>query len=69
MKVGNIAGHADLSRPLTQEQIEQALKRSLACPTIRQIAKAGYGLEFLRPNAIARACKTTLPALPRFVRG
>lgn len=38
-------------------------------PTARQIAKAGYGLEFMRPNAIARACKTSLPALPRFVRG
>lgn len=71
MKIGNIAKHLDLSKPFTQEDIRKALAKAQAEQrpmTIRQVAKAGYGLEYLIRNPIAAACGAQLPPLPRFVK-
>lgn len=69
--IGNIARHVDLTRPFTQDDITRALARAKSAErpaSIRQVAKAGYGLEFLRPSIVANACGAKLPTLPHFVK-
>jgi hypothetical protein len=73
--IGNIARHLDLRKPVTQEAVQKALRLARAEQegvTIRQAAKAGYGLALLNPTAIAKACadqfKRRIPVLPMFVK-
>lgn len=68
--IGNIARYVDLARPFTQDDITKALARAKGeeRASIRQVAKAGYGLELLRPSVVAIACGARLPTLPHFVK-
>lgn len=70
--IGNIAGHADLSRPLSQEDIARALARASKRPTFKDAAKAGYTVEWLHLSPIARVIGQqygqSLRALPRLVK-
>lgn len=73
--IGNIAGHLDFRKPVTREAVEKALKRARAEQqgvTIKQAAKAGYGLQLLGPTAIAKACadqfNRRILMLPMFVK-
>lgn len=69
--IGNIAKYLDLRKPASQEDIRKALARAHADQrpkSIRQVAKAGYGLELLRPNIVAQAAGTSLRPLPHFVK-
>lgn len=70
--IGNVAGKLDLSKPFTQADVRRALGE-IKTPTIRQVAKAGYGLELLHPHPVARACATlfgrVIRPIPRFVKG
>lgn len=72
MKLGNIAGKLDLSKPFTQADVRRALGE-IKAPTIRQVAKAGYGLELIQPTPVARACAAmagrSIRPIPHFVRG
>lgn len=72
--IGNIAKYADLSKPLSGADIKRALARAKAAQrpiSIRQVAKAGYGLELIQPTEIARACALVcgraIRPIPRFV--
>lgn len=71
MKLGNVAGKLDLSRPFTQADIRRALGQTKA-PTIREVAKAGYGLEMIQPTHIARVCAAlfgrSIRPIPHFVK-
>lgn len=70
--IGNIAGQLDLSKPVTQAQVEKALAKANKPLTVRQVAKAGYGLELLAATPIAELCAVQagrrIAKLPRFVK-
>lgn len=70
--IGNVAGKLDLSKPFTQADVRRALGE-IKAPSIRQVAKAGYGIELLQPTPVARACAMlagrVIRPIPRFVRG
>jgi hypothetical protein len=73
--VGNISQYIDLTKPQSAEAIRSAIRKAQAAQSpisVRDAAKAGYGLELIAAHPVARACATymgrQIRPLPRFVK-